>query len=195
MINLNQYQAIIFDMDGTLIDSMPGHGKAWRLTCERYGYPFDPAYMQSLGGVPTDQTVVLLNEKYQLQHDVAEVAAFKAATWEQMDEAPVLIPCTFEVLQHYLTTKKIGIGTGAERSHALKMLRQTGLLALVPTVVTASDVTHGKPHPETFLTVAAQLGVAPEQCVVFEDTAIGQQAALAAGMDCILVQDGQLLTV
>lgn len=195
MINLNQYQAIIFDMDGTLIDSMPGHGKAWRLTCERYGYPFDPAYMQSLGGVPTDQTVVLLNKKYQLQHDVAEVAAFKAATWEQMDEAPVLIPCTFEVLQHYLTTKKIGIGTGAERSHALKMLRQTGLLALVPTVVTASDVTHGKPHPETFLTVAAQLGVAPEQCVVFEDTAIGQQAALAAGMDCILVQDGQLLTV
>ena len=195
MINLNQYQAIIFDMDGTLIDSMPGHGKAWRLTCERYGYPFDPAYMQSLGGVPTDQTVVLLNEKYQLQHDVAEVAAFKADTWEQMDEAPVLIPCTFEVLQHYLTTKKIGIGTGAERSHALKMLRQTGLLALVPTVVTASDVTHGKPHPETFLTVAAQLGVAPEQCVVFEDTAIGQQAALAAGMDCILVQDGQLLTV
>lgn len=195
MINLNQYQAIIFDMDGTLIDSMPGHGKAWRLTCERYGYPFDPAYMQSLGGVPTDQTVVLLNEKYQLQHDVAEVAAFKAATWEQMDEAPVLIPCTFEVLQHYLTTKKIGIGTGAERSHALKMLRQTGLLALVPTVVTASDVTHGKPHPETFLTVAAQLGVAPGQCVVFEDTAIGQQAALAAGMDCILVQDGQLLTV
>ncbi|MFN6970660.1 MAG: HAD family hydrolase [Rheinheimera sp.] len=195
MINLNQYQAIIFDMDGTLIDSMPGHGKAWRLTCERYGYPFDLAYMQSLGGVPTDQTVVLLNEKYQLQHDVAEVAAFKAATWEQMDEAPVLIPCTFEVLQHYLTTKKIGIGTGAERSHALKMLRQTGLLALVPTVVTASDVTHGKPHPETFLTVAAQLGVAPEQCVVFEDTAIGQQAALAAGMDCILVQDGQLLTV
>jgi len=195
LINLNQYQAIIFDMDGTLIDSMPGHGKAWRLTCERYGYPFDPAYMQSLGGVPTDQTVVLLNEKYQLQHDVAEVAAFKAATWEQMDEAPVLIPCTFEVLQHYLTTKKIGIGTGAERSHALKMLRQTGLLALVPTVVTASDVTHGKPHPETFLTVAAQLGVAPEQCVVFEDTAIGQQAALAAGMDCILVQDGQLLTV
>lgn len=195
MINLNQYQAIIFDMDGTLIDSMPGHGKAWRLTCERYGYPFDPAYMQSLGGVPTDQTVVLLNEKYQLQHDVAEVAAFKAATWEQMDEAPVLIPCTFEVLQHYLTTKKIGIGTGAEQSHALKMLRQTGLLALVPTVVTASDVTHGKPHPETFLTVAAQLGVAPEQCVVFEDTAIGQQAALAAGMDCILVQDGQLLTV
>jgi beta-phosphoglucomutase family hydrolase len=193
MINLTQYQAIIFDMDGTLIDSMPGHGKAWRLTCERYGYPFDPLYMQSLGGVPTDQTVVLLNEKYQLNHDIAEVAAFKAAMWEQMDEAPVLIPCTLEVLQHYLSTKKIGIGTGAERNHALKMLRQTGLLELVPTVVTASDVRFGKPNPETFLTVAAQLGVTPELCVVFEDTAIGQQAALAAGMDCILVKDGQLL--
>lgn len=192
MINLTQYQAIIFDMDGTLIDSMPGHGKAWRLTCERYGYPFEATYMQSLGGVPTDQTVVLLNEKYQLNHDVAEVSAFKAAMWEQLDEAPVLIPCTLDVLHHYLPTHKIGIGTGAERGHAQKMLRQTGLLELVPTVVTASDVTLGKPHPETFLTVAAKLGVAPELCVVFEDTAIGQQAALSAGMDCVLVKDGQL---
>jgi len=193
MINLNHYQAIIFDMDGTLIDSMPSHGKAWRLTCERYGYPFDPVHMQSLGGVPTDQTVVLLNEKYQLNHDIAEVAAFKAAMWEQLDEPPVLIPCTVEVLQHYLPVLKMGIGTGAERDHALKMLRQTGLLDLVPTVVTATDVTFGKPHPETFLTVAAKLGVAPEHCVVFEDTAIGKQAALAAGMDCILVKDGRLL--
>ncbi|MGL6044877.1 MAG: HAD family hydrolase, partial [Vogesella sp.] len=84
------------------------------------------------------------------------------------------------------------IGTGADRGHALKMLAETGLLELVQTVVTATDVVHGKPHPETFLTVAAQLGVAPQHCVVFEDTAIGQQAAAAAGMDCILVQNGEL---
>lgn len=192
MLDLSAYQAIVFDMDGTLIDSMGSHGVAWRQTCDRYGYPFDPVYMHSLGGVPTDQTVVLLNEKYGLAHDVAEVARVKRELWEQLDEVPQLIPATVEVLKHYRSRLKIGIGTGADRGHALKMLAETGLLALVETVVTASDVVHGKPHPETFLTVAAQLGVAPEHCVVFEDTAIGQQAAAAAGMDCILVQNGEL---
>jgi len=192
MLDLSAYQAIVFDMDGTLIDSMGSHGIAWRQTCEQYGYPFDPEYMHSLGGVPTDQTVVLLNEKYGLDHDVQEVARVKRQLWEQLDEIPALIPVTVEVLQHYRGRLKIGIGTGADRTHALKMLAETGLLALVETVVTASDVTHGKPHPETFLTVAAQLGVAPQHCVVFEDTAIGQQAAAAAGMDCILVQNGRL---
>lgn len=193
MLDLSAYQAIVFDMDGTLIDSMGSHGIAWRQTCEHYGYPFDPAYMHSLGGVPTDQTVVLLNEKYGLSHDVDTVARLKRELWEQLDEVPTLIPATVEVLQYYRGRLKIGIGTGADRAHALKMLAQTGLLTQVDTVVTASDVTFGKPHPETFLTVAAQLGVAPERCVVFEDTAIGQQAAAAAGMDCILVQNGMLL--
>jgi beta-phosphoglucomutase family hydrolase len=179
-------------MDGTLIDSMGSHGVAWRQTCERYGYPFDPVYMHSLGGVPTDQTVVLLNEKYGFSHDVEEVARVKRELWEQLDEVPKLIPATVAVLKHYRGRLKIGIGTGADRGHALKMLAETGLLELVETVVTATDVVHGKPHPETFLTVAAQLGVAPQHCVVFEDTAIGQQAAAAAGMDCILVQNGEL---
>ncbi|WP_306521554.1 HAD family phosphatase [Rheinheimera sp.] len=192
MLDLTAYQAIVFDMDGTLIDSMGSHGIAWRQTCERYGYPFDPVYMHNLGGVPTDQTVVLLNEKYGLSHDVREVAQLKRELWEKLDEVPSLIPATVELLQHYSGRLKIGIGTGADRSHALKMLQQTGLLALVDTVVTATDVDQGKPHPETFLTVAAQLGVAPQHCVVFEDTAIGQQAAAAAGMDCILVQNGEL---
>lgn len=192
MLDLSAYQAIVFDMDGTLIDSMGSHGVAWRQTCERYGYPFDPVYMHSLGGVPTDQTVVLLNEKYGLSHDVQEVAQVKRELWEQLDEVPALIPATVAVLNHYRGRLKIGIGTGADRGHALKMLAQTGLLELVETVVTASDVVHGKPHPETFLTVAAQLGVAPQHCVVFEDTAIGQQAAAAAGMACILVQNGEL---
>lgn len=192
MLDLSAYQAIVFDMDGTLIDSMGSHGVAWRQTCERYGYPFDPVYMHSLGGVPTDQTVVLLNEKYGLSHDVQEVARVKRELWEQLDAVPALIPATVAVLNHYRGRLKIGIGTGADRGHALKMLAQTGLLDLVETVVTASDVVHGKPHPETFLTVAAQLGVAPQHCVVFEDTAIGQQAAAAAGMACILVQNGEL---
>ena len=98
MLDLTRYQAIIFDMDGTLIDSMPSHNLAWRQTCAQYGYPFDDSYMHSLGGVPTEQTVVLLNEKYGLSHNVRTVAQTKRQRWEQLELAPAIIPATVAVL-------------------------------------------------------------------------------------------------
>ena len=73
------------------------------------------------------------------------------------------------------------------------MLTATGLLGRLETVVTASDVTHGKPHGETFITVAKNMGLQPEECVVFEDTEIGRQAAQNAGMDCIMVIKGKIV--
>ena len=151
-----------------------------------------PDYMNSLGGVPTQQTVVILNEKFGMDHDPKAVAKFKREAWETMDLEPVLIPSTMAVFEHYRPTLSIGIGTGAERPHAEHLLAKHGLLARIDSLVTASDVTHGKPHPETFLTVAEQMGVAPQHCVVFEDTEIGYQAARDAGMDCIMVKQGEI---
>ena len=86
----------------------------------------------------------------------------------------------------------MGIGTGSERDNAIRMLTETGLLDRVETVVTASDVTNGKPHGETFLTVAKNMGLRADECVVFEDTEIGRQAAANAGMDCIMVINGKI---
>tara|TARA_R110000868_G_scaffold45511_9_gene151083 strand:- start:2132 stop:2740 length:609 start_codon:yes stop_codon:yes gene_type:complete len=192
MVDLSRYSAIIFDMDGTLIDSMGAHIQAWRMACEHFSYPFDADFMHGLGGVPTRQTVVLLNDKFNLQHSPDDVAAKKREFWLTLDDTPRIIEQTHQVLQHYHGKLKMGIGTGAERAHAVDLLNKTGLDQLVTTLVTASDVTHGKPHPETFLTVAQLLGVEPVKCVVFEDTLIGKEAATRAGMDCILVLDGQI---
>ncbi len=192
-LNLEQYQGLIFDMDGTLVDSMPSHLEAWRVTCEYYGYPFDQDYMNSLGGVPTQQTVVLLNEKFQLSHDPKTVALKKRHFWNQMTIVPALIPVTHDIFQANLGHKPIGIGTGAERQHALELLSHHHLLDKLDALVTATDVKQGKPHPETFLTVAQTMGVEPSSCLVFEDTQIGYQAAKAAGMDCVLVKDGQIV--
>lgn len=192
MLDLTRYSTIVFDMDGTLIDSMGAHIKAWQLTCEFFGYPFDAAYMHGLGGVPTRQTVVLLNEQFQMDLSPDEVAKKKREHWLSLDDKPSVIEQTCAVLKHYHGTLKMGIGTGAERPHALDLLEKTGLDKFVSTLVTASDVNHGKPHPETFLTVAQLLGSEPSQCVVFEDTQIGFEAATRAGMDCILVNNGQI---
>lgn len=192
MLDLTRYSTIVFDMDGTLIDSMGAHVKAWQMTCEFFGYPFDASYMHSLGGVPTKQTVVLLNKQFQMNLSPDEVAEKKRQHWLSLEDTPTIIEQTSAVLKHYHGQLKMGIGTGAERPHAIDLLEKTGLNKLVTTLVTASDVSHGKPHPETFLTVAQLLGSEPSQCVVFEDTQIGFEAATRAGMDCILVNNGQI---
>ena len=178
MPDLSRYKGIVFDMDGTLIDSMDSHAVAWQQTCEFFGIPYDEQYLHALGGVPTRQIAKLLNEKYGLNHDSDEVAKKKRHAWLALDENPAVIEDTFRVMQRYEGVLKMGIGTGSERNNAMRMLTETGLLDRVETVVTASDVTHGKPHGETFLTVAKNMGLRADECVVFEDTEIGRQAAL-----------------
>jgi beta-phosphoglucomutase family hydrolase len=192
MPDLSRYKGIVFDMDGTLIDSMGSHATAWQQTCEFFGYPYDAPYINALGGVPTRDIVKLLNEKHGLEHDLDEVAEKKRQAWLDLDDNLSVIEDTFRVMKRYEGVLKMGIGTGSERNNAIRMLTQTGLLGRVETVVTATDVTHGKPHGETFLTVAKNMGLRAQECVVFEDTEVGRQAAQAAGMDCIMVIDGRI---
>ncbi|MFQ3197539.1 MAG: beta-phosphoglucomutase family hydrolase [Paraglaciecola sp.] len=192
MPDLSRYKGIVFDMDGTLIDSMGSHAIAWQQTCEFFGFPYDGPYINALGGVPSRDIVKLLNKKHGLAHDLDEVAEKKRQAWLDLDDNLSVIEDTFRVMQRYEGVLKMGIGTGSERNNAIRMLTQTGLLSRVETVVTATDVTHGKPHGETFLTVAKNMGLTAHECVVFEDTEVGRQAAQAAGMDCIMVIDGRI---
>ena len=193
MPDLSCYKGIVFDMDGTLIDSMGAHGIAWRQTCEKYAYPFDGEYIHSLGGVPTRDIVTLLNEKYGLSHDLDEVTETKRLALTNLNDGPSIIDDTFQVMLRYQGKLKMGVGTGSERNNAIQILTDTGLLARLETVVTASDVTHGKPHGETFIAVAKNMGLLPHECVVFEDTEVGRQAAHNAGMDCIMVINGKIV--
>jgi beta-phosphoglucomutase family hydrolase len=192
MPDLSPYKGIVFDMDVTIIDSMGSHAIAWQKTCEHFGYPYDEQYIQALGGAPTQQIAKLLNEKHGFDHDLDEVAKKKRQAWLALDESPRVIEDTFKVMQRYAGVLKMGIGTGSERDNAIRMLTATGLLDRVETLVTSSDVTHGKPHGETFLTVAKNMGLSAAECVVFEDTEIGRQAAENAGMDCIMVINGKI---
>ena len=193
MPDLSRYKGIVFDMDGTLIDSMGAHGKAWQQTCEQYDYPYDREYMHNLGGVPTRETVELLNQKYALSHDLDEVTETKRQAFLKLEDSPIVIDDTFAVMQRYQDVLKMGVGTGSDRNNAINILTATGLLDRVETVVTACDVKYGKPHGETFITVAKNMGLKPEDCVVFEDTDIGRQAAENAGMDCIMVINGKIV--
>lgn len=195
MIDLSKFNGIIFDMDGTLVDSMSAHISAWEITCEEFGYPFDSDYHYSLGGVPTVNTVGLLNEKYGKTHDTAEVAAFKKAQYERLAHTPDLIEDTLLVFQHYLGKLPMSVGTGSDRAHADHVLSHHGLHHQLSAIVTADDVRNGKPHPETFLKAAELMGIPANECVVFEDTNIGREAAERAGMHCIMVINGKVQSI
>lgn len=192
-MDLSSYQGIIFDMDGTLVDSMPSHIKAWQQTCVDFELPFERDWFYAMGGSPTINTATALLKKYDIEADPQLLVTSKLRYFDEIKQKGDIIPTIFAILQQQKAlNKQIAIGTGCYRHHALEILSTLGILPLVDVVVTADDVQRHKPLPDTFLEAARLLGVSRSHCVVFEDTELGCQAAYAAGMDCYLVVDGAI---
>ncbi len=191
-VDLDAYQGVVFDMDGTLVDSMKLHLKAWQLTAQRFGFAYDEAWLHSQGGTPTLGIAELINQHQQRNFDPFELVVSKRKYFDEIRHQVEVIPSTFSLLQQYQGQKRFAIGTGADAKTTDFILETLALRSLLDTVVCANDVTKHKPEPDTFLLAAQQLGLAPEQCVVFEDTKTGLAAAQAAGMDCFLVVNGEI---
>lgn len=188
-----KYQGFIFDMDGTLIDTMPSHVAAWQETARLFDFPFDGVWLASMGGMPSIKVVAEINKKYQLSLDPQKVVKHKIDGYKQRIKEGELIDCTFTLAKDYQGQKKMAIGTGSNRVNADILLNFHNIMELFDSVVTSDDVLAHKPEPDTFLKAAEKIGVEPHHCVVFEDTLLGAKAAQAAGMDCYLVQEGELV--
>jgi beta-phosphoglucomutase len=182
--------ALIFDMDGVLIDSNPLHRAAWEAFNRRYGRETTEEMHQRMYGRRNDQIV---RDFYGEDLGDAEVFARGAAKEEiyrQMMGPRIeefLIPGVREFLHRYAPVVPIGCATNAEPANVDFLLDSAGLRAYFRVVVDGHQVENPKPHPEVYLKAADLLHTAPANCIVFEDSHFGVEAALAAGMRVVAV--------
>ena len=183
-----QYDGLIFDMDGTILDTEPTHRKAWNDVLGRYGMTFDLQAMVALNGSPTwriAQAVIELNHADLDPHLLAreKTDAVKAMLLDTVRPLPLI-----DVVKEWHGRRPMSVGTGSESAVAEALLNHLGLRHYFSAVVAADHVQNHKPSPDTFLLCAELMGVPAHKCVVFEDADFGIQAARDAGMDAVDVR-------
>lgn len=181
-------RAIILDMDGVVLDSMPGHLRTWQEALAPLGARVTAADLYPLEGVPTERTAKLLTEKLLGEpcsdQEAQRLAAKKRAIFDESEPAPVpgMLP-----LVHDLQGRgfHLALVTGSAQSVVDGALGPTGVTDLFETIVTGDQVTHGKPDPEPYRIAAERLNLTPGECLVVENAPLGIQSAKAAGMTCV----------
>ena len=183
------FDAVIFDCDGTLVDSMPFHFEAWCEALSIYGAGgiFKEDVFFAMGGRPTMDIVVELNDEYNLKLDPTAVALAKREAFLKHLPLVTLIEEVAAFAESLRGKVPMAIATGGSRMVIEKTLQIVGISDWFDEVVTADDVVDGKPAPDIFLKAAKLLGVDPTKCLALEDAPAGILAAQRAGMQVIAI--------
>lgn len=176
-------RALIFDMDGVLIDSNPAHRRAWEIYNRLHGVETTAAMHQIMYGKRNDQIIRTFLGKDLSDADVFAHGEAKEALYREMIEPGIgemLVPGIRRFLEN-AAAFRLAVATNANRANLDFVLRQAGLASFFRVAVDGHQVTHPKPDPEIYLLAAQLLMVDPAACVVFEDSRAGVEAGLAAG--------------
>lgn len=184
-------QAVLFDLDGTLVDSMWMWKDIDIAYLGRYGIALPENLQKTIEGMSFTETAVYFKETWNLPRSVEEIKAdWIAMSLKKYQEEVTLKPFALPFLR-YLRDNGIrtGIATSNGREMAEGCLRALGVRSLIDVLATGCEVAHGKPAPDIYLYVAEKLETKPQACLVFEDVPAGIAAGRAAGMTVCAVQD------
>jgi beta-phosphoglucomutase family hydrolase len=181
------FKAYLFDCDGTIADSMSLHYIAWKRALGEWGCDFPESTFYAWGGRPVLEIISSLNDEQKLDMPVEAVAARKESYYYEILPQLEAVPEVLEHIEAQHGRIPFAVVSGSTRESVNESLRALRLLDRFQTLVCAGDYKNGKPHPEAFLMAAERLGVEPDQCLVFEDTEMGIEAATAAGMPSVKV--------
>jgi beta-phosphoglucomutase len=177
-------QALIFDMDGVILDSNPLHRVAWDEYNRQHGVEMTEAMYQTMYGKRNDEIIRSFLGNHLTDIEVFEHGAAKERLYRKLMTPRVesaLVPGVAEFIRRHKDLP-MAVATNGERANVDMALNGTGLAEFFRVAVTGADVVRPKPHPDIYLKAAELLHIAPENCIVFEDSHAGVQAGLSAGM-------------
>ena len=181
-------RGLIFDCDGTLVDSMPLHWRAWDTVCQRHGIDFAEERFYAMGGVPSKKILGMLKTEQGLDFDPAQVSREKEEAYLPLMREVKLIEPVAEIARAHYGKIPLGVATGGRTQFIRPLLEGLGVMDRCDALVTSDDVENPKPAPDTFLKAAALMGVPAEDCRAYEDTDLGMEAIRAAGMEAVDVR-------
>lgn len=177
----------IFDCDGTIADTMPLHFEAWALAMEELGGHFTEELHYAWGGMPNTAIVERINREFGCDLNPGEVIRRKHQHYLKRVHLVRPVEPVLALARRFHGSAPLAVASGGRRELVEPTLRALDILEMFQAIVTADDYTRGKPDPEPFLVAAERIGVAPADCLVFEDTPTGVESAQRAGMMVVLV--------
>jgi len=193
------FKAVIFDLDGVITDTAHYHYLAWKQLAEGLGVPFDQAFNEQLKGIDRMGSLDLILGAAAGNYTDAqkrELADVKNRHYQELIatmSAADLLPGALDAL-HTVRAAGLGVGLASVSRNAFTVLDRLGIRDCFDVVVDAALIANSKPDPEIFLTAAAQLGVAPQDCLGVEDAVAGVAAIKSAGMTALGIGSAQVLT-
>lgn len=181
-------KGIIFDIDGTIADTMPLHYQASQIVCNAKDFDFPLAYFYAKAGIPTHKVFQMLMVDLNLPFDGYALADEKEAIFQTLIPQVKPLNPAAEVAEAYLGKLPMALGTGATTEVGTQTIKAIGMENYFKAIVGCDMVKYGKPAPDTFLLAAQLMGVEPKDCIVFEDGQPGIDAAIAAGMQYVDVR-------
>lgn len=181
------FRAYLFDCDGTVVDSMPLHYIAWKTALAEWGCDYPEDLFYQWGGKPIRQIIADLNAMKGLAMPVEQLAHRKEGLYYELLPRLTAVPEVLAEIKAHHGRIPFAIVSGSTRESVVRSLEVTHLLDKFDVLVCAGEYERSKPAPDPFLLAAKKLNVAPEHCLVFEDTDLGIDAATAAGMQSVRI--------
>ena len=183
-----QPEGLIFDCDGTVVDTMPIHYAAWCSTTAKHGLEFPEDRFYALGGVSPFEVLRMLSEEQGVEIDAEAVTFQKEAKYMELIADAEEIPEVMQIVRDQHGKLPMAIASGGTHETVEGILKHCGIRHYFDAIVTSQDVENPKPAPDTFLEAARRIKVAPEKCRAYEDADMGIKAIIAAGMEPVDVR-------
>ena len=190
---MSNIKLAIFDLDGTLIDSVKVHSEAWSDSCKSFGYNIPESYFYNLTGMTSKSVGEKLIKDFRISENVIDdLIQYKSKLYFDNIYKIDVFENILEILKDYKSKNiKVALATGSKRKNVLEILKVKGL-NLFDFVLTGDELEHSKPHPDAFLRCLEHFKCSPKDAVVYEDSVTGFKAAEQANISYYICKNGNV---